>query len=573
MHGRKSLHTKMEGLNDEEVIALMGTEEYNQSHIFSAGCNTRLIIDQLKYFDNNYPGGIKNYIARSRKLLKDSANEVNPFEGFTPSAPEGLLVSPVLNLEEFLSLEQIGLQEIANTGIVLVAGGLGERLGYSSIKIGLPVELLTETCFLKLFVESILALQDRSQAHIPLAIMTSEDTHQSTLDLISTIGHREYTSTIILMKQEKVPALIDNQARFAVEKGELVGKPHGHGDVHILLYQHGIAHRWLRDGKKWVMFIQDTNPLPFKAFASALGVSKKYDYGMNFLGVPRIPKESMGGVVKLSKPGSDDMIICAEYNIIDTLMKSSGYPGDISNRELGVGNDLTSNFSPFPGNINTLLFNLETYTQALQRSGGAMPEFVNPKYADETKTSFKSPTRLECLMQDFSKMLNSNEKVGFTMYERWISFTAVKNSLKDASQKASQGLDPWSAGSAEVDYFNCNKKLLEIAGASIEPNTTPEVFSGISYTFPPKIVIHPSFASSLTELRAKVQGKWEISSRSALILSGKDTVISNLKLDGTLELNNSQENLIHTDGIVPIYIPVDPDDKEYLQIRGYKLRK
>ena len=28
-----------------------------------------------------------------------------------------------------------------------------------------------------------------------------------------------------------------------------------------------------------------------------------------------------------------------------------------------------------------------------------MPEFVNPKYTDGTKTAFKSPTRLECMMQ------------------------------------------------------------------------------------------------------------------------------------------------------------------------------
>ena len=28
-----------------------------------------------------------------------------------------------------------------------------------------------------------------------------------------------------------------------------------------------------------------------------------------------------------------------------------------------------------------------------------MPEFVNPKYANEERTIFKKPTRLECMMQ------------------------------------------------------------------------------------------------------------------------------------------------------------------------------
>ena len=307
----------MEGLSDLQIIELMSTPEYNQSHLFTAESNHEKIVAQLRYFDVHYPGGIKNYIARARGLLIDSASGVDPLAGWIPSAPDGQLVSPTLNLEEFLSFEQEGLQEIGSCGIVLVAGGLGERLGYSSIKIGLPVELITETCFLKLFIESILALQDRSGSHIPLAIMTSEDTHQRTEDLIKTIGYEEYTSTITLMKQEKVPAIIDNEGRFSLEKGELSAKPHGHGDVHILLYQYGLAEKWQNEGKKWVMFIQDTNPLPFKAFASALGVSKRNNFAMNFLGVPRIPKESMGGVVKISKPGEDTKIICVEYNIIE----------------------------------------------------------------------------------------------------------------------------------------------------------------------------------------------------------------------------------------------------------------
>jgi UDP-sugar pyrophosphorylase len=561
----------MEALSVEEVVSLMSTPEYNQSHLFTSESNHSAIVSQLKYFDRNYPGGIKNYISRARHLLVDSATGVNPLEGWTPSAPEGQLVSPELNLEEFLSLEQEGLSELAHSAIVLVAGGLGERLGYSGIKIGLPVELVTETCFIKLFIESILALIERTGVHVPLAIMTSEDTHSRTVDLLSTLGHSDYVSTIALMKQEKVPAIIDNEGRFALEKGELAGKPHGHGDVHILLYQHGIAQRWLNEGKKWVMFIQDTNPFPFKAFASALGVSKRNAFAMNFLGVPRIPKESMGGVARLSKPGENDQIVCVEYNIIDTLMKSSGHNGDISNKELGTGNESTANFSPFPGNINTLLFDLEKYVNALRRSGGAMPEFVNPKYADASKTVFKSATRLECLMQDFSKMFEAGEKVGFTMYDRWISFTAVKNSLPDAVAKVSQGLDPWSAGSGEIDYFLCNIKLLRLAGAVVEDPSESVSFAGISYKVPAKVVLKPSFACSLTELKEKVQGKWEISSRSTLVLEGKDTRVHNLKLDGYAVISSSTQDFVKQDSQVPHYVPVEPADAEFLQIRGFKL--
>ena len=81
-----------------------------------------------------------------------------------------------------------------------------------------------------------------------------------------------------------------------------------------------------------------------------------------------------------------------EYNQLDPLLRSSGFPeGDV--------NDPSTGYSPFPGNINQLLFALGPYVEALERTKGAMPEFVNPKYKDASKMEFKSPTRLECMMQ------------------------------------------------------------------------------------------------------------------------------------------------------------------------------
>ena len=39
--------------------------------------------------NNTYPGGLKNYVENARKLLKDSALGINPYEGFHPSVPVG----------------------------------------------------------------------------------------------------------------------------------------------------------------------------------------------------------------------------------------------------------------------------------------------------------------------------------------------------------------------------------------------------------------------------------------------------------------------------------------------------
>lgn len=85
-----------------------------------------------------------------------------------------------------------------------------------------------------------------------------------------------------------------------------------------------------------------------------------------------------------------------------------------------------------------------------------MPEFVNPKYADETKTLFKSPARLECMMQDYPLLLTDYSKVSYTIYDRLFSFSATKNSIEGAKAAIASGVPPSSAGSNEVDFYRSN---------------------------------------------------------------------------------------------------------------------
>lgn len=147
--------------------------------------------------------------------------------------------------------------------------GLGERLGCSSIKISLPSEITTERCFIGLYCDFILAYQARARAMfkdntitIPLGIMTSDDTHNNTVALLQANNNFGMApGQLTVFKQEKVPAMLDNEARFAVEDNDpfmISTKPHGHGDVHMLLFRHPskLVETWNKQGKKWVAFFQ-----------------------------------------------------------------------------------------------------------------------------------------------------------------------------------------------------------------------------------------------------------------------------------------------------------------------------
>ena len=59
---------------------------------------------------------------------------------------------------EFDEMEELGLQELSKLCFVLIAGGLGERLGFSGIKISLPVCTIDDDySYMKYYSQYVLA--------------------------------------------------------------------------------------------------------------------------------------------------------------------------------------------------------------------------------------------------------------------------------------------------------------------------------------------------------------------------------------------------------------------------------
>lgn len=72
----------------------------------------------------------------------------------------------------------------------------------------------------------------------------------------------------------QVACLSDTDAHLALDAEdsfELQTKPHGHGDVHALLFKSGLLDQWRHAGVQWIALFQDTNGLVFRAMPAALG--------------------------------------------------------------------------------------------------------------------------------------------------------------------------------------------------------------------------------------------------------------------------------------------------------------
>ncbi|KAL0438151.1 UNVERIFIED_CONTAM: UDP-sugar pyrophosphorylase [Sesamum latifolium] len=576
-----SLRKNLVLLSPQQVALAKMLLEMKQSHLFEhwpepgvEDDEKRAFFDQVARLNASYPGGLASYIKTARELLADSKAGKNPYEGFTPSVPSGETLT--FADENFIRYEEAGVREARKAAFVLVAGGLGERLGYNGIKVALPLESTTGTCFLQHYIESILALQETScrlaqgegPTEIPLAIMTSDDTHSRTLELLEKNAYFGMKpSQVKLLKQEKVACLDDNDARLAVDpknKYRIQTKPHGHGDVHSLLYSSGLLKEWLGAGRKWFYFSKILMAIP-----ASLGVSATNGYHVNSLAVPRKAKEAIGGITKLTHKDGRTMVINVEYNQLDPLLRATGYPDGDVNCETG--------YSPFPGNINQLILEIGPYLEELSKTGGAIKEFVNPKYKDSTKTAFKSSTRLECMMQDYPKTLPPSARVGFTVMDPWLAYAPVKNNPEDAA-KVPKGNPYHSATSGEMAIYRAHSLILRKAGVKVD-DPVQAVFNGQEVDVWPRIVWKPKWGLTFSEVKSKVSGNCSITGKSTIALKGQSIYLENLALDGALiidadgaevKVGGSVQNAGWTIESVDFK---DTSVPEEVRIRGFRINK
>jgi UDP-sugar pyrophosphorylase len=555
----------------------------NQHHLFAdwdpAGtrdADKLAFLNSLLQADQSDPGGLPAYIRNARHLLAEASAGTNPFDGCTPAQPD--IVDLSTFGPEYDKAEATGLECLGQTAIVLVAGGLGERLGYHGIKLDIPVETTQSTTYLAHYASFISAASKRTGRRIPLIIMTSRDTHPGTIaSLQANANFGLADDQITILRQELVPALSDLDAHLALEeKYNLILKPHGHGDIHTLLHTSGTAARLAAEGFRYLMFIQDTNGQVFNAALAAIGVSEDRGYDFNYIAVNRVPGEAVGGIARLVKPGHPDLTLNVEYNQLDPLLRATVSPeGDVPD---------AGGYSLFPGNINLLVIRLAPYIQVLKASGGIVAEFVNPKFADASRTTFKKPARLETLMQDLPKSFSSGEKTGVTIFDRTWCFSACKNNLTDAAQKVAQNGPPESASSAENDFYEAGRAKLRAAGMMVKDGPR-QMLRGIPFTSGPRVILRPSFALTLADVREKIQGG-HISGDATLILEG-DVRLENVTVpEGTSLVVHAQDSnptalKDFTAPPTPRFViqPLTEEEMtsdrvpEYLRIRGYRIVK
>jgi UDP-sugar pyrophosphorylase len=81
--------------SEYELCAKLETE-YKQAHLFAdwpapgtEDADKARMAAQLMKLDKDYPGGLGQYVSNAVRLLRESNEGKNPFDGFVPSVPSG----------------------------------------------------------------------------------------------------------------------------------------------------------------------------------------------------------------------------------------------------------------------------------------------------------------------------------------------------------------------------------------------------------------------------------------------------------------------------------------------------
>ncbi|MFW5799227.1 MAG: UTP--glucose-1-phosphate uridylyltransferase, partial [Spirochaetota bacterium] len=144
----------------------------------------------------------------------------------------------------------------------VVAGGQGSRLGYDAPKGFFPIGPVTEKSLFQIYFEKLKALNKKHSTEIPFLIMTSEMTHNDTIDFMKKHNYFGYNKDKVhIFQQGKMPAVDRNGKILMAEKHKPFFSPNGHGGSVFALKDSGMLDKLIKEGIEHIFYFQVDNVL------------------------------------------------------------------------------------------------------------------------------------------------------------------------------------------------------------------------------------------------------------------------------------------------------------------------
>jgi UDP-N-acetylglucosamine/UDP-N-acetylgalactosamine diphosphorylase len=169
-------------------------------------------------------------------------------------APLNALTIPEIN-ENLEKFESAGLDAIrqGKVGAVLLAGGMGTRLGCEMPKGMFDIGVNKPLYIFECLIRNLLAVVDRAGAYVPLFIMTSEKNDEQTRTFLKEMHYFGYNKEYVhFFVQETAPAVDENGSILLEEKGRIATSPNGNGGWFASMVNAGLLPLLKREGIEWL---------------------------------------------------------------------------------------------------------------------------------------------------------------------------------------------------------------------------------------------------------------------------------------------------------------------------------
>lgn len=162
------------------------------------------------------------------------------------------------NREDFTA---VGLEAIkaGKVGAVLLAGGMGTRLGSDNPKGMYNVGLTRELYIFQCLVNNMLEVVRQADAWFHLFIMTSDKNHEATVGFLKEHEFFGYKAEYVHFFMQEMAAATDYEGKiYLEEKGRLSTSPNGNGGWFISMKNAGLLELVQSEGIEWLNVLRWT---------------------------------------------------------------------------------------------------------------------------------------------------------------------------------------------------------------------------------------------------------------------------------------------------------------------------
>ncbi len=229
------------------------------------------------------------------------------------------------NREKF---EKIGMEAIkaGKIGAVLLAGGMGTRLGSDDPKGMYNIGLTKDVYIFQRLIENLMDVVKRADAWIPLFIMTSDKNNDATISFLNEHEFFGYNADYVtFFKQEMAPAADYNGKVYMEAKNKISTSPNGNGGWFSSMNNCGVLKQVRESGIEWLNVFSVDNVLQRIADPCFIGATIDADCAVSSKVVRKNAPDEKVGVMCLEdgKPS-----IVEYYELTEELMNAKDEKGE-----------------------------------------------------------------------------------------------------------------------------------------------------------------------------------------------------------------------------------------------------